>query len=102
MKTRKELVVELAAALLASGHYTESFDEDNDGGPIKFDIGEDYKEEGEPMRWISHAVSDAIGLEREITKQLNREEELKKSDENQELHAVYALPKDPTGEAQVR
>ena len=56
--------------LLASGHYTriKKAGEDGAGDPeaIRCDLGTDWKENGFPSRYISHAASDAFIIARDF------------------------------------
>ena len=63
---KKQLLVQLVAGLLASGHYTDP-DEGCDTPVLKrYDIGEDWKEAGYPRRHLFHVLDDAESLLNDI------------------------------------
>jgi hypothetical protein len=63
---KKRLLVQLVAGLLASGHYTDP-DEGCDTPVLKrYDIGEDWKEDGYPRRHPFHVLDDAESLLNDI------------------------------------
>jgi hypothetical protein len=69
-------VCELAAGLLASGHYTNQDDDNREGDPYvrTWDAGKDWLKDGYVRRFCSHAVTDAVNLFEEIESQIEKDE----------------------------
>ncbi len=65
---KKQLLVQLVAGLVASGHYTVPYDQFNDGpSVILYEVDwEDWKEAGYPCRRPYHVVYDAQALLKQI------------------------------------
>jgi hypothetical protein len=66
MKTDLELAVEIAAGLLASGHYTYVDEQQDDEPSIKRWCLDDWKEHAERRRCMAHVVDAAFDVLEEI------------------------------------
>ena len=58
----RRLLVQLAAGLLASGHYTYPDDGYDSPGLKCYDIGASWQEDGYSRRHLSHVLDDAEAL----------------------------------------
>jgi hypothetical protein len=59
---RKQLLGQLVAGLLASGHYTNPDQGFDTPSLRKYDAGESWKEDGYPSRRHAHVIDDAESL----------------------------------------